>query len=78
MTTTVEAIYEQGILRPLTPLDLPEGQRVQVLLATDRPAGGQRSADILAEIASLPLEAPVDPHTSRNHDQVLYGADEQP
>lgn len=32
MTTTVEAIYEAGVLRPLEPLDLAEGTRVAVTL----------------------------------------------
>ena len=28
MTQTIEAIYEDGVLKPLTPLELPEHQRV--------------------------------------------------
>ena len=73
MTTTVEAVYENGVLRPLTPLVLPEGQRVQVSVASDDMTRGERAATILAEIASLPVESPGDPQTSRCHDQVLYG-----
>lgn len=30
MTRKVEAVYEKGLLRPLEPLTLPEGQRVTV------------------------------------------------
>lgn len=30
MSTAVEAIYEDGLLRPLTPLPLPEHARVRV------------------------------------------------
>ena len=78
MTTTIEAIYEQGVLRPLTPLALSEGQQVQVFLATEEAVGGQNTASILAEIAALPMETPVDASTSRNHDQVLYGTTDQP
>lgn len=33
MTISVEAIYEQGVLRPLWPLDLAEGTKIAVLLA---------------------------------------------
>jgi len=33
MTTTVEAIYENGLLRPLTALPLKEHQRVTVTVA---------------------------------------------
>jgi predicted DNA-binding antitoxin AbrB/MazE fold protein len=32
MTTSVEAIYEQGVLRPLTPLDLAEGTKITIVL----------------------------------------------
>jgi predicted DNA-binding antitoxin AbrB/MazE fold protein len=30
MTQRVDAIYEDGLLRPLRPLDLPDGERVSV------------------------------------------------
>jgi len=30
MSHTIEAIYENGIFRPLSPVDLPEGTRVRV------------------------------------------------
>src|SRR5262249_3834342 len=30
MSQTIEAIYENGIFRPLSPVDLPEGTRVRV------------------------------------------------
>jgi predicted DNA-binding antitoxin AbrB/MazE fold protein len=28
----IEAVYEQGVLRPVIPLDLPEGERVGLTL----------------------------------------------
>lgn len=34
---TVEAVYEQGALRPLEPLDLAEGQRVRLQLEVEDP-----------------------------------------
>lgn len=34
MTTAVEAIYEDGLLRPLQPLHLPEHARVRVSVET--------------------------------------------
>ena len=77
MTTTIEAIYENGVLRPLSPLSLPEGQHVQVSVASDEPAQPQDVASILREIASLPVEGPSDPFTSRDHDRVLYGSPHQ-
>jgi len=78
MTTTIEAVYENGVLRPLTPLSLSEGQRVQVFVAPEEPAQPQDAALILQKIASLPVEAPGDPFTSRDHDRVLYGSSQQP
>lgn len=32
MTKHIEAIYEHGVLRPVTPLDLTEGERVELTL----------------------------------------------
>ena len=32
MTLTTDAIYENGVLRPVTPLALPEHARVQILV----------------------------------------------
>ena len=32
MTKQVEAVYEQGRLRPLEPLELPEGARLRLIL----------------------------------------------
>lgn len=33
MSTSIEAVYEQGVLRPLRPLSLPEGAKVEIILA---------------------------------------------
>jgi len=35
MKKSVEAIYENGVFRPLEPVDLPEHQRVQVTVADE-------------------------------------------
>ena len=32
MTTSIEAIYEHGVLRPLQPLLLAEGMKVEIIL----------------------------------------------
>lgn len=73
MTKQVEAIYENGQLRPLEPLELPEGARLRVIVVTNDEQGTQRSpAEVLSEIASLPLESAVDQFSGRDHDSVLY------
>ena len=74
MTTTVEAIYEQGVLRLIQPLSLAEGTRVEVIVITQEPlTEGRTPADILATIAALPMEAGGEEFSGRDHDKVLYG-----
>jgi len=34
MTKEIEAVYEQGGIRPLQPLELPEGARLDLILIT--------------------------------------------
>ena len=38
MTITIRAVYENGVLRPVEPLALPEGETVDVTIATTDPA----------------------------------------
>jgi predicted DNA-binding antitoxin AbrB/MazE fold protein len=35
MPRTIQAIYENGVLKPLSKLDLPEQQRVDILILED-------------------------------------------
>ena len=60
MTITVDAVYEGGVLRPETPLDLPDKTRVQVTIENLVPARtplGARLREIRASILDekLPL-----------------------
>jgi predicted DNA-binding antitoxin AbrB/MazE fold protein len=74
MTTTVEAIYEQGVLRLIQPLSLAEGTRVEIIVITQEPTTERRTpADILAAIAALPIEAGGEEFSGRDHDKILYG-----
>lgn len=34
MTMHIEAVYEHGVLRPTKPLNLPEGERVELAIVT--------------------------------------------
>lgn len=75
MMTTVEAIYEQGVLRLKEPISLAEGAHVEVIVITREPAqNGIRPAEILSSIASLPLEGRSDEFNGRDHDRILYGS----
>lgn len=73
MTKEIEAVYEQGLIRPLQPLDLPEGSRLDVIVIThDQPQTTSKAAEMIAEIAALPLEGSTDTFSGREHDSILY------
>ena len=73
MTKEIEAIYEQGIIRPLQPLELPEGARLDLIVIThEQPETNGKAAKILAEIAALPLENSSETFAGREHDSILY------
>jgi predicted DNA-binding antitoxin AbrB/MazE fold protein len=73
MTKEIEAIYEQGMIRPLQPLELPEGARLDLIVIThEQPKTNGNAAEMLAEIAVLPLESSSDDFAGRDHDSILY------
>jgi predicted DNA-binding antitoxin AbrB/MazE fold protein len=87
MSQEFHAIYEHGILRPLTPLDLPEATKVEVVLriaGADSTVGDDRKVEILrqnealnsmfAEIDAIPQTPNGDGLSGRDHDQILYGS----
>lgn len=49
MGRTIKAVYERGALRPLEPLELEEGKRVQIQIVTAR----QRAEDVLERAARV-------------------------
>src|SRR5438876_7959522 len=78
----VEVIYENGVLRPLRPLDLAEGTRLEVtvvrIAAPSEEAEQVDEAEYAAllseldKIAALPLESSPQPRVSEDHDAILY------
>jgi predicted DNA-binding antitoxin AbrB/MazE fold protein len=73
MTKEIEAVYEHGIIRPLQPLDLPEGARLDVIVIShEETKTNGNTAEVLKEIAALPLEGASDEFAGRDHDSVLY------
>jgi predicted DNA-binding antitoxin AbrB/MazE fold protein len=82
----VYAIYEDGVLKPLTPLNLAEHQRVSISISpeTDERSNEveivarQRKAmeDLDVEMAGLPDNSPNDGFTAADHDRILYGPSE--
>lgn len=63
MTKTVTAVYEQGVLRPLTPLDLPEYSQVEIDVRTlhSAPDVDARREQVRAALESAGILAPVPP-----------------
>ena len=57
MVQQVEAVYENGLLRPLEPLDLLDSQRVRITVTTPEPGRSKRDMELLervrAEVAGL-------------------------
>ena len=73
MTKEIEAVYEHGLIRPLQPLELPEGARLDLIVIThEQPKANGNTAEILAEIAALPQEGANDDFGGREHDSILY------
>ena len=73
MTTTVEAVYTQVVLRLMQPISLAEGTRVEVIIIAREPVlESETPAEILSTIAALPLEAGGEECSGRDHDIILY------
>ena len=73
MTKEIEAVHEHGVIRPLQPLELPEGVRLDVIVIThEEVKTNGNAAEILAEIAALPLEGANDTFSCRDHDSIIY------
>ena len=77
MTTTIEAVYERGVLRPKEPLALEEGAEVEITINAREPNGGdERQATTPTDLADLLTQCEVDtgiPDLAQQHDHYLYG-----
>jgi predicted DNA-binding antitoxin AbrB/MazE fold protein len=73
MTKQIEAVYENGVLRPVHPINIPEGEHLQRIVITrgDAPQNGNAAAS-LAKIAALPIEGDSEAFSGRDHDTLLY------
>lgn len=67
MSETVTAVYEKGVLRPLTPLSLPESARVEIQIMSQAPGSQeprQQVRQALTEaglVRPRPVSQPVEP-----------------
>jgi predicted DNA-binding antitoxin AbrB/MazE fold protein len=84
MQATFTAIYENGVLKPLEPVNLKEHQVVSLSVVGQEDPGPRESsqaidrqkaalAAMLEETAALPAEGPADAFSNRDHDLALYG-----
>jgi predicted DNA-binding antitoxin AbrB/MazE fold protein len=84
MSQEIHAIYEGGVLRPLTPINLPESTQVTVVVREQNgvtavtPADLQRQQQALDAMFAAVDKLPQTPHndglSGRDHDQILYGS----
>ncbi len=84
MNISLDAIYEDGVLKPLKPVPLLEHQRVQVTIQAGTPTSPEDADqallvrqqiainELLAEVRNLPCPSAADGFSSSNHDEVLY------
>jgi hypothetical protein len=74
MTLQCTAVVEGGLLRPTVPIALEEGAQVELIIfqPSNRP-GRRNPAEVIAEIASLPMEPGGPEFSGRDHDKILYG-----
>ena len=72
MALTVEAIYEQGVLKLFQSIPLAEGARVEVIVISPEVESEPKSpSQILREIAAMPLQEKDDEFSGRDHDKIL-------
>lgn len=78
---SIPAIFESGVFRPLVPLQLDDGARVQLSVeATAPPVAhdatlerqGKWIASMIEEAQSLPLESKGEAFSGSDHDAALY------
>lgn len=85
MSQEFHAIYENGVLRPITPLNLPESVEVSGTLEETSIVGingdtldldrQQRALNsMFAEVDKLPQSPRSDGLSGRDHDKILYGS----
>ena len=77
MALTVEAVYENGVLKPAEPLPFQEGEKVCVTVEERQPSLAKR---IVARAQGLPPETldrlPAD--GASQHDHYIYGTPKRP
>src|SRR6266849_1992385 len=77
MPITIEAVYENGILKPAQPLPLKEHEKVRVTVEPVQPSLAERIVALARELPPEVLDSwPKD--GASQHDHYLYGAPKRP
>ena len=88
MGQELNAIFENGVLRPLTPLNLGEATEVRIVLQERNAAAGEMAEPnpielqqqrlalnaMFEEVDKLPQTPRNDGLSGRDHDKILYGS----
>jgi predicted DNA-binding antitoxin AbrB/MazE fold protein len=72
MNQTIPAVIENGIIRPLSDIELTNGEEVEVIILPRGHVTAHRAKQVLSEIAELPLEGGSDEFSGGDHDELLY------
>lgn len=79
MNPTIPAIFSAGVFRPLVPVEMAEGTRVEMEVSTNTPSPIAMTdiqaswQDYLKQMEALPDDSPQDGLSNRDHDQILCG-----
>ncbi|MBI5197352.1 MAG: antitoxin family protein [Nitrospirae bacterium] len=73
MSKVIDAIYENGVFKPLEKVDIMEHKRVKIILATEIETAEREACD-LSGIVDIAKDCP-DTDLSSHHDKYLYGGD---
>jgi predicted DNA-binding antitoxin AbrB/MazE fold protein len=81
MSRTISAIFDAGVFRPLEPINLADGTKVELHLqipVTFEPDAVESETnrswrDYIDRMESLPDNLPADGLTNRDHDRIIYG-----
>ena len=79
----VRAIYENGVFRPVSAVELPENTQVELEVhglpsAEPCPEGSLPLANLAAIAGRYPENPELPADLAANHDQYLYGPSKQP
>ena len=77
MALTIEAVYENGVLKPMQPLPFKEHEKVTLTVVPARPS---LTEWIAARAAALPPEVldRLPPDGASQHDHYIYGTPKRP